>query len=209
MLTRCDINLRITAKGAAKLLILLIIILGFAQSQAPALTEGGAEAEAQASALAKDGAKNGAKDGAGNGAKDGAEAESVLLTVYIYDRCGGCGDNNPGCGECVETLRYHGIINEQLGDRLYGGPIVYRLFNCRLDAHEEARVTRGKSYGVPESLLHIRPMIYIGDEAEGVYLPGEALIAYAGEMLDRYVAGESMESIRNDIMDIYNERESG
>jgi hypothetical protein len=127
----------------------------------------------------------------------------VLLTVYIYDQCGGCGVDGPGCGECKESVKCHGIIKEQFGGRLYDGTIEYRLLNCRINAHEAARAARGEIYGVPDGLRHIRPVTYIGDENGGLYLPGEALLPYAAEMLDRYINGAELNETQNEILEIY------
>ena len=128
----------------------------------------------------------------------------VLLTVYIYDRCGGCGVNSPGCGDCKDIQKYHGIVKKQLGDRLYDGTIVYRMYNMRLLAYQTEDEDRGARYGVPAELREIRPMTYIGAADSGLYLPGEALLPYVGEMLDRYEGGENLADIQKDIIRIHN-----
>jgi len=133
----------------------------------------------------------------------GQKRGPVLLTVYLYDRCGGCGVDSPGCGDCKDIVKYHGIIKRQLGDRLYDGAIVYRMLNCRLLAYDGACGERGARYGVPHEIQYIRPMTYIGAEDSGLYLPGEALLPHIGEMLDRYAAGEDMGVIQKDIINIY------
>jgi len=127
----------------------------------------------------------------------------VRLTVYLYDDCGGCGANNPGCGECKDIDRYHNIIKKQFGERLYDGGIEYRMYNCRLDVNENNRLALGERYGVPEALRNVRPVAYIGGEDAGLYLPGEALLHYVGETLDRYAAGEEPDGIQNDVLRIY------
>jgi hypothetical protein len=128
----------------------------------------------------------------------------VLLTVYLYDKCGGCGVNSPGCGDCKDIVKYHGIIKKQLGDRLYDGTITYRMLNCRLLVYNDACSERAKLYGAPEDIQNVRPLTFIGAEDSGLYLPGTALLPYVGEMLDRYIAGEDIGNIQKDIVGIYN-----
>ena len=48
----------------------------------------------------------------------GEETEPLQLRIFVYDRCGGCGADGPGCGNCDEIGRLHGIVKETLGDRL-------------------------------------------------------------------------------------------
>jgi len=136
-------------------------------------------------------------------------AQPVLLTVYLYDKCGGCGVDSPGCGECKEIVKYHAIIKKHLGDRLYDGTIVYRMLNVRLLVYNGDCADRGARYGVPAELIGIRPMTYIGSEDSGLYLPGEALLPHIGEMLDRYVRGENIGDIQRDILGIYHGSEAG
>lgn len=140
---------------------------------------------------------------------EGGEVKGpVFLIVYAYDQCGGCGVDGPGCGDCKDIDRYHAIIKGQFGDRLYNSGIEYRMFNCRILAHGEALRERCAAYGVPDDMLYIRPMTLIGTEDAGLYLPGEDLLFYAGEMLDRYAAGENAAGIQSDIASIFAARES-
>ena len=129
-------------------------------------------------------------------------SEPVLLTVYIYDRCGGCSGSveTLGCGECKDTVTLHGIIKKQLGDRLYDGTIEYRLLNCRNSIHEEGCVRRGERYGVDEEWKYVRPVAYIGAEESGLYLPGENAMPLIKEMLDRYIQHENIALIQQDIL---------
>ena len=130
--------------------------------------------------------------------------EPVLLTVFVYDLCGGCSSavESVGCGECKDINRYHGIVRVQMGDRLYDGSIEYRILNCRENDNNDISDQRGRRYGVPEELLLIRPMTYIGTEDRGLYLPGEDALHYVKEALDRYQAGEDVGDIQGDIMSL-------
>jgi hypothetical protein len=130
-------------------------------------------------------------------------AEPIQLIVYLYDRCGGCGADNLGCGECKTTVKYHGLIKAQLGDRLYDGTIMYRTLNCRLLEHDRACEARGEKYGMPKDYYGVRPVTYIGGEDSGLYLPGEVMLPYVGAMLDRYAAGEEPGAIQADIAELY------
>ena len=125
--------------------------------------------------------------------------EPVLLTLYIHDQCGGCGVDVPGCGDCKDMDLLHLLIKSQLGDRLYDGSIEYRMFNTRFTAQEQNRTLRSEQYGAPQGIRHIRPVAFIGTQEAGLYLFGEALMPYVGGMLDRYVAGEDMEWIQQEI----------
>jgi len=135
-------------------------------------------------------------------------AEPVLLHVYLFDRCGGCGSDNPGCGECKDVNRTHDTIKGQLGDRLYNGTIVYRILNCRYTANEIACKERGEQYGVPVELMNFRPITYIGTEDAGLYLPGDGLLPFAAEIIDRYIGGDGLTEIQADILKVY-ERSKG
>jgi hypothetical protein len=130
-------------------------------------------------------------------------AEPVLLTVCLFDRCGGCGSDNPGCGECKDAYRVHDIIKRQLGDRLYDGAIVYRILNCRYTENAAVCGKRGELYGVPPELLALLPITYIGTDDTGLYLPGENMLSYIKEMLDRYINGDDLGVIQADITRIY------
>ena len=130
-------------------------------------------------------------------------ASPVLLRVYLYDRCGGCGSNTPGCGDCKDTQKDHGIIKKQLGDRLYDGTITYRMLNCRLLVNNAECGDWAARYGVPEEYLNIRPLTFIGTEDSGIYLPGIQMLPYIGEMVDRYEGGDNISDIQNDILRIY------
>jgi len=134
---------------------------------------------------------------------DQDETGIILLTIFLFDRCGGCGSDNPGCGDCKDVNRVHDIIKAQLGDRLYDGSIEYRILNCRYSANDAACQERGALYGVPEDLLALLPITFIGAMNNGIYLPGEALFPFVKEMLDRYAGGEELNEIQADILSIY------
>jgi len=133
-------------------------------------------------------------------AADQDETEKILLTIFLFDRCGGCGSDNPGCGDCKDVNRVHDIIKAQLGDRLYDGSIEYRILNCRYSVNDTACQERGARYGVPEDVLALLPITFIGAPDNGIYLPGEALFPYVKEMLDRYAGGEELNKIQADIL---------
>jgi hypothetical protein len=78
------------------------------------------------------------------------------------------------------------------------------MYNCRYDEHESKRILYGERYGVPPELRNVRPVVYISANNAGLYLPGVKLLPYAAEMLDRFAAGESVDSIQNAILYIYN-----
>ena len=129
-------------------------------------------------------------------------AAPVMLIVYAYDRCGGCGADGPGCGECKDLERLHNIVKKQLGERLYGGAIVYRMFNTRIRAVENECVSKGETYGVPDEFRKIRPITFIGREDGGLYLPGEPLMQFIGHALDRFLAGDDLEHVQSDLIKI-------
>jgi len=130
------------------------------------------------------------------------EPEPVLLTVFLYDSCGGCGVGLLGCGTCDVQDRLHLQILAQFGDRLHDGSITYRLLNTRLDINEATRQERSDGFGVPEEMRRILPIAFIGNEGEGVFLVGDAVMPYVQEMLDRYVAGEDVADLQSDIFEL-------
>ena len=131
------------------------------------------------------------------------QAAPVLLTIYVYDQCGGCETEGPGCGQCKALDKIQGMARAQLGDRLYDGSIEYRTYNTRTKAHALGLIERSARYGAPDELAGVVPVAFIGTDAAGLYLPGEALMPHVGEMMDRYMGGESVAKIQDDIMAIY------
>lgn len=126
----------------------------------------------------------------------------VHLTVFVYDSCGGCGVGMLGCGACDIQDRLHLQIRAQLGDRLHDGSIRYRLHNTRLDTHRDMHVDMIEHFNVTENLHSILPIAFIGSEYEAFYLAGDDMVPFIQEKLDRYLAGECMDVIRKDIIDL-------
>ena len=133
------------------------------------------------------------------------ESTPVLLTIYLFDQCGGCETEGPGCGQCKVMDRIQGAVRAQLGDRLYDGSIEYRTFNSRTKTHALGLVERRKLYGVPDEFASVIPITFIGTGESGLYLLGDALIPYIGEMLDRYIGEDDIEAIQGDAMKIYHD----
>jgi len=129
-----------------------------------------------------------------------SEPNQVLLIVYVYDPCGGCGVGQ-GCGECTEMARYAAMVVSQLGSLFRDGYVDYRMRNARIPSAEESRIARSKSYGIPEDLRYIWPTVFIGSEESGIYLLGEEMMPYIREMLDRYKDGEDAKTLQQEIME--------
>lgn len=121
--------------------------------------------------------------------------DRLQLTIFVLDLCGGCGVDSPGCGNCQDIVKYHGIIKSQLGNRLYDGTIHYLMPNCRILANEDNYFAHFESYGVHAELYGYRPAIFIGDGATGIYLIGEQMLGYVGEYVDKFLACEDAEAI--------------
>ena len=126
-------------------------------------------------------------------------AYDVELYVFLFDKCGGCGVDSPGCGNCQDIARYHGIIKGQLGNRLYDGTILYRMLNCRLEASDRSYEAYYAAYGIPQDLYGYLPTIYIGTPEGGVYLVGEKMLDYVGEYLDKYLASDDLAALQQEI----------
>lgn len=124
---------------------------------------------------------------------------TVELYVFLDDPCGGCGVDNPGCGNCEVIVRYHGIIKRQLGERLYDGTITYRMLNCRMEAHYEIYEKFFDDYGVYEELRGYLPTVFIGTEGKGVFMVGEESLEYVGEVLNAYADGTDTAEIQTEI----------
>ena len=132
------------------------------------------------------------------------------LYVFLWDRCGGCGVDAPGCGECRDTERYHLSIKEQLGDRMYDGTLTYRMLNCRYEEFRQQYAQFQESYGVQTEWHDLLPAVFIGRDGSGVYMTGEAAIADVGEVLAAYEAAaddEALQALQQEIFDRYAERE--
>ena len=155
----------------------------------PVLAEGATEPPAEAAAP-----------------ESAAESEAVELYVFLWDRCGGCGVDAPGCGECRDTERFHLSIKNQLGSELYDGSVTYRMLNCR---YEEFRVQFdefSERYGVQEEWRNLLPAVFIGRGGSGVYMIGEEAIEDVAEVLHAFEAAEDLAPLQQQIFDRYAER---
>ena len=121
------------------------------------------------------------------------EATPTDIIIFLFDRCGGCGVDSPGCGECKDILKAHGVVKEQLGDRIYDGTLTLRLYNCRYKEYREMLAEYLATYAVEDEFLDMLPMTFIGSKEGGIYLPGQDGIESICEMLDRYLAGEDLQ----------------
>ena len=129
----------------------------------------------------------------------------VEMYVFLFDTCGGCGVDSPGCGDCQDIVRYHGIIKSQLGNRLYDGTILYRVLNCRLEANDRMYDAYSAAYGVPQDLYGYLPTVYLGTPEGGVYLVGEKMLDRVGEFLDKYLASTDLFALQAEIDETYQE----
>ena len=125
--------------------------------------------------------------------------EPVLLTVFVYDDCGGCGVGDLGCGTCDIFDELNMLMRDKFGDRLNDGSITYRLFNTRIQTNEENRRIRVERYGVPPEHQNTLPVAFIGTAYEGIFLAGDENMLFVKEKLDRYLAGESITDIQESI----------
>lgn len=127
------------------------------------------------------------------------EGVDVELVVFLFDKCGGCGTDNPGCGNCKDMVKFHGIIKESLGDRLYDGTIYYAMHNCRVELNDAMYDEYFKRYGIPEDLYGYRPATFIGTPDGGLYLLGEQMLPYVQKYIDMYLEGGDLAEIQADI----------
>jgi len=134
-----------------------------------------------------------------NAREDDGAPSGIPLYIYLDDRCGGCGVDSPGCGDCEDMVTYHGIIRRQLGDRLYDGSIEYRMFNCRLLVNQEMYEQTADAFEVPRELFPWLPSTFIGEAGQGVYLVGEASLEIVGETLDKLIAGADPTELQAEI----------
>ena len=127
------------------------------------------------------------------------EGVDVELVVFLFDKCGGCGTDNPGCGNCKEMVKFHGIIKESLGDRLYDGTIYYAMHNCRIELNDAMYDEYFKRYGISEDLYGYRPAAFIGTPDGGLYLLGEQMLPYVQKYIDKYLEGGDLEAVQEEI----------
>ena len=121
----------------------------------------------------------------------GEDAPPLTLRVYVNDPCGGCGSGTPGCGECDEMGRLHGIVKDALGDRLYDGTMTYLMPNCRTSALRDEYRRRFEEFAVSEELYGIFPTAFLTrSDGSGVYLVGEALLPALSEAVDAMERGD-------------------
>lgn len=132
----------------------------------------------------------------------------VDLYVFLWDRCGGCGVDAPGCGECRDTERFHLSIKDQLGTKIYDGSVTYRMLNCRYEEFRVQFAEFSESYGVREEWKDLLPAVFIGREGSGVYMTGEEAIGDIGEILTAYEAGEDPEALQQRIIERFEERKA-
>jgi hypothetical protein len=157
------------------------------------------------------GANVGASEGASTGASKAPTAApaaspeatervyDVEMYVFLFDKCGGCGVDSPGCGNCQDIVRYHGIIKGQLGNRLYDGTILYRMLNCRLEVNDHSYDAYYAAYAIPQDLYGYLPTVFLGTPEGGVYLVGEKMLDYVGEYLDKYLTSDDLAALQAEI----------
>ena len=142
----------------------------------------------------------------------GEETEPLQLRICVYDRCGGCGADGPGCGNCDEIGRLHGIVKETLGDRLYDGSMLYTMPNCRVLVVLEEYKQYCKDFGVYDELYGYYPAAFIlRPDGSGVFAVGEEMMTSLGEIIDAFERGDSTEEIQKWVDDrraeVYNDTE--
>ncbi len=116
-------------------------------------------------------------------------AEAPELSLFLYDACGGCGVDSPGCGNCEEMVRYHGILKKQLGDALYDGGLRYSMINYRYLGSADMYARYYEEYKVREDLYGILPIVFLGYPDDGVFIWGETGLDIVGEMVQLYKEG--------------------
>lgn len=126
-------------------------------------------------------------------------AAPAPLTIFLVDKCGGCGVDSPGCGNCEDTVIYHGVVKEQLGDRLYNGSIEYRMLNCKMLANDALADEYAEAFDVSDDVRKRLPLIFIGEAGNGVYIFGEEGLSIIAEVMDKYQAGMDTEALQQEI----------
>ena len=137
---------------------------------------------------------------------DTAGEAPVDLYVFLWDRCGGCGVDAPGCGECRDTERYHLSIKEQLGDEMYDGSVTYRMLNCRYEEFRVQFAVFSENYGVREDWLNVLPAVFIGRDGAGVYMIGEEAIGDIAEILHEYEETDDVEALQQMVFERWEQR---
>ena len=127
------------------------------------------------------------------------EGVDVEMVIFLFDKCGGCGTDNIGCGNCKDMVKYHGIIKEALGDRLYDGTIYYAMHNCRIELNDAMYDEYYKRYGISEDLYGYMPATFIGTPDGGLYLLGEQMLPYVQKYIDMYLEGGDLEAVQEEI----------
>jgi len=134
----------------------------------------------------------------------------VQFWIYLFDQCGGCGVDSPGCGNCKNMDRIHAEIKNQFGNRLYDGTMRYIMRNCRTEAYDREYDVLYTTFNIPEELYGVMPAVFISrDGVYGVFLLGEECIPYAQEYFDKYLAcetDEDIEALRQEALDLYYEK---
>lgn len=147
-----------------------------------------------------------------NGISAWAEVEEdvppIELKAYVFDLCGGCGADGPGCGNCSEIVRYHGIFKGQLGDQLYDGTMIYRMVNCRLVVNRDAYTACFEELELDQSLYGMFPTVFIGCESGTVHLVGESMLEYAGAVVDALKQGDDAAQVQTWVDEVFAEQQS-
>lgn len=125
------------------------------------------------------------------------ETEPLQLRIFVYDRCGGCGADGPGCGDCDEIGRLHGIVKGVLGDRLYDGSLNYTMPNCRIIVLLDEYKQYCQDFGVYDDLYGYFPAAFIiRPDGSGVFMVGEEMLSSLGEVIDAFERGDSAEEVQ-------------
>lgn len=127
-----------------------------------------------------------------------AETQAPLqLRIFVYDRCGGCGADGPGCGDCDELARLHAIVKDVLGDKLYDGSLDYTMPNCRMLLLLEEYEQYIANYHVYDELYGIFPAAFVlRSTGDGVFLIGEDALHWLDEVVEALERGDRTEEVQ-------------
>lgn len=136
------------------------------------------------------------------------EAPPIELKAFVFDLCGGCGADGPGCGNCREIVRYHGIFKGQLEDQLYDGTMVYRMLNCRLVVNRDAYTDCFEELELEQPLYGMFPTVFISCEGDTVHLVGESMLEYVGAVVEALKQGDDAAEIQTWVDEVFSEQQS-
>lgn len=105
----------------------------------------------------------------------GQEAAPLMLKVYLYDACGGCGAPGSGCRDCALVDDVYGRLWQTFKQEVLGGQYEIKVRNLIYDAVRKEHASYLKAFGKEDAPMNRMPHYVVGEPGWGELVIGEDL----------------------------------